>query len=263
VALRSPSRTSSASRSVPKGPASDGRSSGPVHPPLGFVAPSALPARRVHFPEQVVGWSSRSLPVPAPRRGVPRPLRSASVVSHDLDGLLLSEPGGFFQPHTPLGFGLPAPGRGLRARCRARELPGSGGRHPPEGTRSLRSAHPSVRRMVTPSTAPDAYTPGPAPAPLRRLGTMGAPSTRSRGCSPVGAIHREITADPQRDAHAGATVQDLQRLPLPASPTSRRHVAAAPGGSHPGANPMGSPAPPAMVSLDALTEHVFSLDPAP
>jgi hypothetical protein len=45
----------------------------------------------------------------SPRRGVPRPLRSASAVSHDSDGLLLSGPGGFFHPLTPLGFFVPAP----------------------------------------------------------------------------------------------------------------------------------------------------------
>lgn len=45
----------------------------------------------------------------APRRGVPRPLRSASAVSHDSDGLLLSGPRGVFHPLTPWGFCFPAP----------------------------------------------------------------------------------------------------------------------------------------------------------
>ncbi len=45
----------------------------------------------------------------SPRRGVPRPLRSASAVSHDLDGLLPPGPGDLFQPLTPMGFVLPAP----------------------------------------------------------------------------------------------------------------------------------------------------------
>jgi len=39
-----------------------------------------------------------------PRRGVPRPLRSASVVSHDLDGLLLPEPCDVFRSHTSVGL---------------------------------------------------------------------------------------------------------------------------------------------------------------
>jgi hypothetical protein len=44
-----------------------------------------------------------------PRRGVPPPLRSASAVSHDLDGLLLPGPGGVFRPLTPMRFWAPLP----------------------------------------------------------------------------------------------------------------------------------------------------------
>jgi hypothetical protein len=41
---------------------------------------------------------------PVPRRGFPHPLRSAFAVSHDLDGLLLSEPSDVFQPVTLVEF---------------------------------------------------------------------------------------------------------------------------------------------------------------
>jgi hypothetical protein len=43
--------------------------------------------------------------VRTPRRGVPFPLRSAFAVSHDPDGLRLSEPSDVFQPVTFVGFG--------------------------------------------------------------------------------------------------------------------------------------------------------------
>ena len=41
-----------------------------------------------------------------PRHGFPHPLRSAFAVSHDLDGLPLSEPSDVFQPVTLMGFGF-------------------------------------------------------------------------------------------------------------------------------------------------------------
>jgi hypothetical protein len=51
--------------------------------------------------ELVGPWSVYQVP----RRGVPRPLRSACAVSRDRGGLLLSRPSGVFQPVTLLGFG--------------------------------------------------------------------------------------------------------------------------------------------------------------
>jgi len=84
------------------------RSLSRIHPPLELPAPSALPARGVHFPVPPFPPGFHR-PVPsAPRRGLPHPLRSAFAVSHDLDGLLLLEPCGVFRPLTPWGFGLPA-----------------------------------------------------------------------------------------------------------------------------------------------------------
>jgi len=50
----------------------------------------------------------------SPRRGVPRPLRSAFAVSHDLDGLIPPGLRDLFQPHTPMGFGVPVPRRSPR-----------------------------------------------------------------------------------------------------------------------------------------------------
>jgi hypothetical protein len=62
-----------------------------------------------------------------PRRGVPRPLRSAFAVSHDLDGLLLLEPCGVFRSHTPMRFRFPSPrGRPVR-RVRRPADPDAGG----------------------------------------------------------------------------------------------------------------------------------------
>ena len=81
----------------------------PVHPSLGLLAPSALSVRRIHFPATVSLRDSRSEVSRSPRRQVPPWLRSACVVSRDLDGLLLSGPGDLFQPLTPMGFGLPFP----------------------------------------------------------------------------------------------------------------------------------------------------------
>jgi hypothetical protein len=123
--FRSPSRIPSASgprcRVGPRRP-----SLRHVPSPVGFVAPPALPARGIHFPAWCVPPVSlrRLSPPPVlrscrrgsrrdgstvPRRGVPTPLRSASAVSHDLDGLLLPGPCGVFRPHTPMGSGVPVP----------------------------------------------------------------------------------------------------------------------------------------------------------
>jgi hypothetical protein len=76
--------------------------SGP--PPLRSFASSALPVRGIHFPARPSSRGSHpGLPAP-PRRGLPHPLRSASVVFHDPGGLLLPEPCGVFQPLTPVRF---------------------------------------------------------------------------------------------------------------------------------------------------------------
>jgi len=71
------------------------------------------PLRRSQRAESTSRLSLPHRPKPlfrrSPRRGLPHPLRSAFVVFHDLDGLLLCAPCDLFQPLTPLGFGLPVP----------------------------------------------------------------------------------------------------------------------------------------------------------
>ena len=73
-------------------------------PPLRSVASSALPVRGIHFPARPSFPGSHPVAPAPPRRGLPHPLRSASVVSHDPGGLLLPEPCGVFQPLTPVRF---------------------------------------------------------------------------------------------------------------------------------------------------------------
>jgi hypothetical protein len=80
---------------------------------LRSLSPSARGPKtfRVRFrlpPYPSGSGSHLRLPAP-PRRGFPHPLRSAFAVSHDLDGLLLPEPCGVFQPLTSVGFVSPAP----------------------------------------------------------------------------------------------------------------------------------------------------------
>lgn len=145
MAFRSPSRTSVASRCVL--PESRTTASPCSHPAsLRFATPWALPVRGVHFP----AWPSRPdfhrfVPT-RPRRGFPHPLRSAFVVSHDPDGLLLLEPCGVFRPLTPVRFGFPAP----RVNCPVRfarrlPLPNSGDGYGPKDFR-LASALKSPKR---------------------------------------------------------------------------------------------------------------------
>jgi len=104
-----------------------------VPPPVGFFAPPALPVRGIHFPaRRVPPAASRRLAPPVgdrscrrgshrdgstvPRRGVPPPLRSASVVSHDHGGLFLPGPCGVFRPLTPMRFRAPSPRFDARPR---------------------------------------------------------------------------------------------------------------------------------------------------
>jgi hypothetical protein len=122
VALHPPSRTSSAVRSRrPSRRATVGSSScpssrevsrpfdapSPGNPLPGATSVSATEPARLAPCRLCRGLSA------SPRRGFPHPLRSAFVVSRDLDGLLFPEPCDLFQPLTPLGFVFPAP------RCRS------------------------------------------------------------------------------------------------------------------------------------------------
>jgi hypothetical protein len=68
-----------------------------------LVKPETMPAVRGSPGGNLCHCGSMDL---APRRGFPHPLRSAFAVSHDLDGLLLSEPFGVFQPVTLVEYGF-------------------------------------------------------------------------------------------------------------------------------------------------------------
>jgi hypothetical protein len=93
----------------------------------------------------------------SPRRGIPLPLRSASVVSHDPDGLPLLRPCDVFRSHTPLGFpsllpalvALPVQPEDLPFQTRGARPDAKGSRLTPAPVRrsspSLRS-HRSSRR---------------------------------------------------------------------------------------------------------------------
>jgi hypothetical protein len=80
----------------------------PGPPPLRFVAPPALPARRIPVPVAVF-WSARcrTSRTSSTSSRASTPARSAFAVSHDLDGLILSEPCELFHSHTLVGFVSP------------------------------------------------------------------------------------------------------------------------------------------------------------
>jgi|FLTM01.1.fsa_nt_gi hypothetical protein len=104
---RSPSRTSSASPSGCLAPLRFARPSVRTSS-HGFIHPSGAPSMENPLPDDTS--SATCVPVPVPsRRGIPHPLRSASAVSHDPDGLRLSMPCDFFQSLTPLGLFVPLP----------------------------------------------------------------------------------------------------------------------------------------------------------
>jgi hypothetical protein len=177
MTLHSPSRTSSACRSVAPGRPTIGRplaaslllqDSSPLRrsqPEQSTsrcgVFPQDRPPALTDGPPRSGHPRSRSGGSTAPRHGGPAPLRSAYAVSHDLDGLLLLGPCGVFRPLTPLGFGsrLPAasPGRSTRrspfpalvrvVRTKVR----------PTRTRGA-SDHPGGSRSVPPRTVPEGTT---------------------------------------------------------------------------------------------------------
>jgi len=109
LAFRSPSRTSTASSSVPPGHHTIGcRSSRPssLEVCCPFDAPNPgnlLPGRSFHASNEFVAFPLR------PRRELPHSLRSVFVVFRDPDGLPLPGPCDLFQPLTPMGFGYPSP----------------------------------------------------------------------------------------------------------------------------------------------------------
>jgi hypothetical protein len=114
-----------------------------VHPPVGLVAPPALPVRGIHFPARPsCSRFHEGLPAP-PRRGLPHPLRSAYAVSHDLDGFLFLGPCDLFQPLTPMGFALPAPLASAPPSAARRPLPAGCRR-----SRCLRMKSPCPARGV-------------------------------------------------------------------------------------------------------------------
>lgn len=82
-----------------------------VRLPRNHLPWSLSPLRRSHSRNPLPSLASLSRCHPHHlarlRRGVPIPLRSASAVSHDLDGFLLLEPCGIFHPLAPVGFDVP------------------------------------------------------------------------------------------------------------------------------------------------------------
>jgi len=89
------------------------------------LRPFDAPSPRSPLPGPQVPTGSHPTFSCRPRRGIPHPLRSAFAVFHGLDGLLLLEPCGLFQPLTPLGLGFLLPtscpsGNGLATAPRER-----------------------------------------------------------------------------------------------------------------------------------------------
>lgn len=118
-----------------------------------------------------------------PRRGFPHPLRSALVVFHDLDGLLLLVPCGLFQPLTPLGLGFLRPTwcSLVRVLRPLRSNVGGGG-----FVREVSGRSGFAARFRAPwlrSTAPVACAPVPAPAPRVSMQDRHPSPTRRGVCS--------------------------------------------------------------------------------
>jgi len=139
------------------------------------------------------------VPAPVPsRRRVPLLLRSASAVSHDLDGLRLSMPCGVFQPLTPLGLSFPAPCRDVFTSALRPTLPRPGDGFPPGGSWSSlcrvaaeaaplrRSAAPFARRrpfrLQLPCAPRRCVHPRPARVPTRRWSADLRQPRRRPGC---------------------------------------------------------------------------------
>jgi hypothetical protein len=183
-------------------------------PPVELSAPPTHPARGIHFPTRALrkpgSRRSQTTAQLMPRRGLPKyPLRSAFAVSHGLDGSRLPEPCGLFQPLTPMGLVLPAPGPRPKPRCPVQKTPRGvsqarpGGGSPAKGSRSKRRPG-RFSRPGSRSTAPTAETMGPAPAPL--LDRYRTPMTR---------LHRRSLSD--LDARVG----HRNRFPDRCQPASR------------------------------------------
>jgi hypothetical protein len=165
----------------------------------------------------------------APRRGVPRPLRSAYAVSHDLDGLLLSGPCGVFRPHTPMGLLLPCAPLGARAS----ELTPRGS-NAGDGDDDVRASRSGGLRRWSGSPRPtrgwsasNLASPVARP-PLRR-------AVQARG--PV-RLTGPVPASPPRDPASSAA----RRGVLPWHPRPRLCVSTTRGRSPSGFGPARSPA---------------------
>lgn len=121
-----------------------------------------------------------------PRRGVPRPLRSAFAVSHDPGGLLLPVPCGVFRPHTPVGLGAPSP-RSVALRSGPRAVAGGAGgglvmRGPPgRPERAASGPRPCLRPRVGPPLRP-------RQRPLRRPDPLDRPPSGSLASNPVARV---------------------------------------------------------------------------
>jgi hypothetical protein len=179
-----------------------------------------------------------------PRRGVPPPLRSASAVSHDLDGLLLPEPGGVFRPLTPMGSEVPAPRspprpadprvvvsrHGGRAFCTRRSRSAPCGRRSRPEPRHLPRLEPPLRPLARPLRCPDPLMRSPrrpsARHPVARMSVCrpSAPRLRRSGC-PARPIR---SASPRQRAAATRSVRPRSRGCHPRTvPVYRPRVTAA------------------------------------
>jgi hypothetical protein len=106
-----------------------------------------------------------------PRRGVPRPLRAAFAVFHDLDGLRLCTPCDLFQPLTPMGLGSLFPARGPFTSVRRRTLPDTGGRWTSLGRLPDDTACPRLAPRTHRTTALDANDQSGSGSPIRSTRT--------------------------------------------------------------------------------------------
>ena len=143
------------------------------------------------------------VPAPVPsRRRVPLLLRSASAVSHDLDGLRLSTPCGVFQPLTPLGLSFPAPCRDVFTSALRPTLPRPGDGFPPGGSWS------SLCRVAAEA------------APLRRSAAPFARRRPFRLQLPC-ACHRCVHPQPARVPPEGGALAFAGRVAVRVAPADR------------------------------------------
>jgi hypothetical protein len=162
-----------------------------------------------------------------PRRGLPHPLRSASVVSHDLDGLLLLVPCDVFQSLTPMGFASPVPAvrrerrGGPRIPPAARRLLESVDNPPRNSWVRWRARGEVCRAMDRSKRRRAVRRDGQAVSPRRRI-TAPAPGRGPETTPRAGAaeVHPRSVPRPGLDPVAEASVR-LVEGPARANPNRR------------------------------------------